>query len=104
MTNDAAIIDAVFTALSTAVTDGEAEADDYGTLGINLGSGAAALFTGGAQYKGDTTIDELLNFGLTGTAVYSADNVAISCSNSSASGCGGSYGTPPTPGTSQPAP
>ena len=91
VTNDAAIIDAVFTALSTAVTDGEAEADDYGTLGINLGSGAAALFTGGAQYKGDTTIDELLNFGLTGTAVYSADNVAISCSNSSASGCGGSY-------------
>ena len=35
VTNDAAIIDAVFTALSTAVTDGEAEADDYGTLGIN---------------------------------------------------------------------
>ena len=91
VTNDAAILDAVFTALSTAVTDGEAEADEYGTLGINLGSGAAALFTGGAQYKGDTTIDELLNFGLTGSAVYAADNVAISCSNSSASGCGGSY-------------
>ena len=91
VTNDAAIIDAVFTALSTAVTEGDVEADEYGTLGINLGSGAAALFTGGAQYKGDTTIDELLNFGLTGSAVYSADNVAISCSNSSASGCGGSY-------------
>ena len=91
VTNDAAIIDAVFAALSTAVTDGDVEGDEYGTLGINLGSGAAALFAGGAQYKGDTTIDELLNFGLTGSAVYSAENVAISCSNSSASGCGGSY-------------
>lgn len=91
VTNDAAIIDAVFTALSTAVTDGDVEGDDYGTLGINLGSGAAALFAGGAQYKGDTTIDELLNFGLTGSAVYSAESVAISCSNSAASGCGGSY-------------
>ena len=91
VTNDAAIIDAVFAALSTAVTDGDVESDEYGTLGINLGSGAAALFAGGAQYKGDTTIDELLNFGLTGSAVYSAENVAISCSNSSASGCGGSY-------------
>ncbi|MCH1474156.1 MAG: FecR domain-containing protein, partial [Alphaproteobacteria bacterium] len=43
VTNDAEILDAVFTALSTSVSDGE-EMDEMGTLGVNLGAGAAALF------------------------------------------------------------
>ena len=91
VTNDEAILDAVFAALSTAVTEGEADADELGTLGVNLGAGAASLFSSGAQYRGDTTIDQLLNYGLTGTTTYTASDVSISCSNSSASGCGGSY-------------
>ena len=90
MTNDAEILDAVFTALSTSVSDGE-EMDELGTLGVNLGSGAAALFGDGAQYLGDTTIDELRNGGLTGSAIYAAKNVSVACSNSGAAGCGGSY-------------
>lgn len=91
VTNDEAILDAVFAALSTAVTEGEADADELGTLGVNLGAGAASLFSSGAQYLGDTTIDQLLNYGLTGSTTYTASDVSISCSNSSASGCGGSY-------------
>lgn len=59
--------------------------------GINLGAGAAALFGGGAQYLGDTTIDQLRNGGLTGSAVYQSNDVAIACVNSGASGCSGSY-------------
>ncbi len=90
VTNDAEILDAVFTALSTSVSDGE-EIDEFGTLGVNLGAGAAALFGEGAQYLGDTTIDELRNGGLTGSAIYAATNVAVACSNSGAAGCGGSY-------------
>ena len=91
VTSDQAILDAVFTALSIAVSEDEADADDLGTLGINLGAGAAALFSSGAQYRGDTSIDQLLNYGLTGSTTYSATDVSISCANSSASGCGGSY-------------
>lgn len=90
VTSDQAILDAVFAALSTAVSEGEADQDDLGTLGINLGAGAAALFSSGAQFRGDTTIDQLLNYGLTGSTTFSATDVAISCANSSASGCGGS--------------
>ena len=78
VTNDAEILDAVFTALSTSVSDGE-EMDELGTLGVNLGSGAAALFGHGAQYLGDTTIDELRNGGLTGSAIYAATNVSVAC-------------------------
>ena len=91
VTNDATIISAVFSALSTAVSEGQADADDIGTIGINLGSGAAALFGGGAEFNGDMSIDQLLNAGLTGSAVYAASDVAISCLNSAAAGCGGSY-------------
>ena len=43
------------------------------------------------EFNGDMSIDELLNAGLTGSAVYAASDVAISCLNSSAAGCGGSY-------------
>ena len=91
VTNDAEILEAVFTALSTAVSEGEAGPDDIDTAGINLGAGAAALFGGGAQYLGDTTIDQLRNGGLTGSAIYAANDVAIACVNSGAAGCGGSY-------------
>ncbi|MGB2495802.1 MAG: FecR family protein [Candidatus Puniceispirillaceae bacterium] len=91
VTSDQAILDAVFAALSPVVADGETDPDDMRTLGVNLGAGAAALFTTGAQYRGDTTIDQLLNYGLTGSTTYSATDVAISCSNSAAAGCGGSY-------------
>ena len=70
--------------------DGE-EMDEMGTLGVNFGAGAAALFGEGAQYLGDTTIDELRNGGLTGSAIYAATNVSVACSNSGAAGCGGSY-------------
>ena len=91
VTNDQAILDAVFTALSTAVSDGEVDEDNLGTLGVNIGAGVAALFSSGAQYRGDTTIDQLLNYGLTGSSTFSATDVTISCSNSAASGCGGSY-------------
>ena len=91
VTNDAEILEAVFTALSTAVSEGEADAGDLDTVGINLGAGAAALFGGGAQYLGDTTINQLRNGGLTGSAIYSANDVAIGCVNSSPAGCGGSY-------------
>ena len=91
VTNDATIISAVFSALSLAVSEGQADADDIGTVGINLGSGAAALFGGGAEFNGDMSIDQLLNAGLTGSAVYAASDVAISCLNSAAAGCGGSY-------------
>ena len=90
VTSDQDILDAVFAALSSVVTEGEPD-DDFGTLGVNLGSGATALFSSGAQYRGDTTISQLLNYGLTGSTTYTATDVAISCSNSSASGCGGSY-------------
>ncbi|MEK9553275.1 MAG: FecR domain-containing protein [Alphaproteobacteria bacterium] len=90
ITNDAEILDAVFTALSTSVSDGE-EMDEMGTLGVNLGAGAAALFGEGAQYLGDTTVDELRNGGLTGSAIYAATNVSVACSNSGTAGCGGSY-------------
>jgi hypothetical protein len=90
-TSDEAIIEAVFAALSTAVSEGEADADDIATAGVNFGAGAAALFSSGAQYRGDTTIDQLLNYGLTGSTSYSATDVTISCSNSGAAGCGGSY-------------
>ena len=91
VTSDQAILDAVFAALSTAVSEGEADANDLGTLGVNLGAGAAALFSSGAQYLGDTSIDQLLNYGLTGSTTFSATDVSISCANSAASGCGGSY-------------
>ena len=91
VTNDETILTAVFSALSTAVSEGQADEDDIGTIGVNLGSGAAALFGGGAEFNGDMSIDELLNAGLTGSAVYAASDVAISCLNSSAAGCGGSY-------------
>ena len=91
VTNDAEILEAVFTALSTAVSEGEADASDLDTVGINLGAGAAALFGGGAQYLGDTTINQLRNGGLTGSAIYQANDVAIGCVNSSPAGCGGSY-------------
>ncbi len=91
VTSDQTILDAVFAALSSVVTEGEPDDDDFGTLGVNLGSGATALFSSGAQYRGDTTISQLLNYGLTGSTTYTATDVAISCSNSSASGCGGSY-------------
>ena len=91
VTNDQVILDAVFTALSTAVSEGEVDEDNLGTLGVNIGAGAAALFSSGAQYRGDTTIDQLLNYGLTGSTTFSATDVTISCSNSAASGCGGSY-------------
>lgn len=92
VTSDQDILDAVFAALSSVVTEGEPDDDDdFGTLGVNLGSGATALFSSGAQYRGDTTISQLLNYGLTGSTTYTATDVAISCSNSSASGCGGSY-------------
>ena len=60
--------------------DGEADADDIATAGVNFGAGAAALFSSGAQYRGDTTIDQLLNYGLTGSTSYSATDVTISCS------------------------
>ena len=91
VTNDAEILEAVFTALSTAVSEGEAGPDDIDTAGINLGAGAAALFGGGAQYLGDTTVDQLRNGGLTGSAIYAANDVAIACVNSGAGGCGGTY-------------
>ena len=51
----------------------------------------SAVFSGGAQFIGDTTLDQLRNVGLTGTATYAATGVSIACSNSSAAGCGGSY-------------
>jgi hypothetical protein len=91
VTNDDAILSAVFSALSTAMSDGQPDEDDIGMLGVNLGSGAAVLFGGGAEFNGDMTIDELLNAGLSGSAVYAAEDVAITCLNSSAAGCGGSY-------------
>jgi len=91
VTTDQTILDAVFAALSTVVTEGEPDEDDFGTLGVNLGGGATALFSAGAQYRGDTTVSQLLNYGLTGSTTYTATDVTISCSNSSASGCGGSY-------------
>ena len=90
-TSDEAILSAVFAAISTAVTEGEAGPEDMDMIGVNLGSGAAALFGGGAQFRGDTTIDQLLNAGLSGSSTYSASDVSIACSNSSAAGCGGSY-------------
>lgn len=91
VTSDDAILSAVFSALSTVASDGQPDDDDIGMLGVNLGSGAAALFGGGAAFNGDMSVDELLNAGLSGSAVYAADDVAISCLNSSAAGCGGSY-------------
>jgi len=90
VTSDPVVLEAVFAALSAVVSDGE-PADGLGTLGVNLGSGAASLFSSGAQYRGDTTIAQLLNYGLTGSTTYSATDVMISCSNSAAAGCGGSY-------------
>ena len=90
-TSDEAILSAGFAAISTAVTEGEAGPEDMDMIGINLGSGAAALFGGGAQFRGDTTIEQLLSAGLSGSSAYSATDVNIACSNSSAAGCGGSY-------------
>lgn len=90
VTSDAAILEAAFAAMSTAAPDGEG-AGEIDTLGINLGAGAAAVFSGGAEFLGDTTLDQLRNAGLTGTATYAATGVAVACANSSAAGCGGSY-------------
>lgn len=90
VTSDAAILQAAFAAMSTVLTDGEDQAD-LETIGINLGAEAATVFGGGAQYLGDTTIDQLRNGGLTGTATYAATGVSVSCTNSTAAGCGGSY-------------
>ena len=90
VTSDAAILDAAFAAMSTAAPDGE-DAGDFDTLGINLGAGAAAVFSGGAEFLGDTSLNQLRNAGLTGTATYAATGVAMACANSSAAGCGGSY-------------
>ena len=73
------------------MSEGEAGPDDIDIPGINLGAGSAALFGGGAQYLGDTTIDQFHNGGLTGSVVYQANDVAIACVNSGASRCGGSY-------------
>ena len=90
VTSDAAILEAAFAAMSTAAPDGEG-AGELDTLGINLGAGAAAVFSGGAEFLGDTSLDQLRNAGLTGTATYAATRVAVACANSSAAGCGGSY-------------
>ena len=90
VTSDAAILDAAFAAMTAGAPEGE-DLGDIDTAGINLGAGAAAVFSGGAQFLGDTTLDQLRNVGLTGTATYAATGVSIACSNSSAAGCGGSY-------------
>ena len=90
VTSDAAILDAAFAAMTAGAPEGE-DIGDIDTAGINLGAGAAAVFSGGAQFLGDTTLDQLRNVGLTGTATYAATGVSIACSNSSAAGCGGSY-------------
>lgn len=90
VTSDAAILDAAFAAMTAGAPEGE-DLGDIDTAGINLGAGAAAVFSGGAQFLGDTTLDQLRSVGLTGTATYAATGVSIACSNSSAAGCGGSY-------------
>ena len=90
VTSDAAILDAAFAAMTAGAPEGE-DIGDIDTAGINLGAGAAAVFSGGAQFLGDTSLDQLRNGGLTGTATYAATGVSIACSNSSAAGCGGSY-------------
>ena len=78
VTSDAAILDAAFAAMSTSAPDGE-DAGDIDTVGINLGAGAAAVFSGGAEYLGDTSLNQLRNAGLTGTATYAATGVAVAC-------------------------
>jgi len=90
VTSDATILQAAFAAMSTGAPAGD-EQGDVDMVGINLGAGAAAVFGGGAHYLGDTTLDQLRNAGLTGTATYAASGVSIACANSSAAGCGGSY-------------
>ena len=90
VTSDASILEAAFAAMSTAAPDGEG-AGEIDIVGINLGAGAAAVFSGGAEFLGDTTLDQLRNAGLTGTATYAATGVTVACANSSAAGCGGSY-------------
>lgn len=90
VTSDAAILDAAFAAMTAGAPEG-ADLADIDTAGINLGAGAAAVFSGGAQFLGDTSLNQLRNAGLTGTATYAATGVSLACSNSSAAGCGGSY-------------
>ena len=90
VTSDAAILDAAFAAMTAGAPEGE-DIGDIDTAGINLGAGAAAVFSGGAQFLGDTSLNQLRNAGLTGTATYAATGVSVACSNSSAAGCGGSY-------------
>ena len=90
VTSDAAILDAAFAAMTAGAPEGE-DLGSLETLGINLGAGAAAVFSGGAEFLGDTSLDQLRNAGLTGTATYAATGVSMACTNSGAAGCGGSY-------------
>lgn len=90
VTSDAAILDAAFAAMTAGAPEGE-DLGSLETLGINLGAGAAAVFSGGAEFLGDTSLAQLRNAGLTGTATYAATGVSMACTNSGAAGCGGSY-------------
>ena len=83
VTSDASILDAAFAAMTAGAPEGE-DLGDIDTAGINLGAGAAAVFSGGAQFLGDTSLDQLRNIGLTAPPTYAATGVSIACSNSSA--------------------
>jgi len=91
-TNDIGIIAATLLTLAGDQVF-EASPEDVGEFiqGVNLGGGAAEVFGGGAKYLGSTTIDEFKNSILTGSTSFTANGVAVSCSNSSTDGCGGSY-------------
>ena len=91
-TNDGEILSAAYAAMVAAGTnESEAGSIEFDTLGLNFGGDITTIIDGNVEYLGATTLDQLLNAGLTGSTTYSATGVAMSCSNSSASGCGGSF-------------
>jgi hypothetical protein len=91
-TSDRGVIAAVFLTLAGEQAL-DTSSDQIGEFlnGVNLGGGASEVFGNGAKFLGDTTIAEFRNTSLTGTSTFIANGVAVSCSNSSTSGCGGSY-------------
>jgi len=82
------ILEAVYMAF---VGDQPKSVVDAGLLGTSIGGGAAEFFSNGAKFLGDTTVAEFLNPSLTGSSTFTVNNVPVVCTNSSTSGCGGSY-------------
>jgi hypothetical protein len=82
------ILEAVYMAF---VGDQPKSVVDAGLLGTSIGGGTAEFFVNGSRWLDLANLSELLNPSLTGSSTFTANNVPVVCTNSSTSGCGGSY-------------